>query len=167
MPGTTGDARRSDVIKHAAAPRRPLPSLGTAVVGFLTPPLFRQTARGVVHVGGGMDLDAGLVPSVEPPLLRTVTRRTTDLTAVATRLAVVGSVRALGPAMIDSFESFGFLGFLGPPGVTRPTMVVPGFAQVPGLVTVLPEAVVEFVELGQPIRGVLLLGKLPQTVEPC
>ena len=104
-----------------------------------------------------MDLDADLVPSIEPPLLRTVTRRTADLTAAAMRLAVVGLVLAMGPAMIRS---------LGSLGVTRLTMVVLCFSQLPGLVAVLPEAVVELIELGQPIRGVLLLGKLAQPVQP-
>ncbi len=149
------DARRPEVIKHAAATRRPLPPLfGTAVTSFLTPPLLGQAAGGVIHVGGGLDLDAGLVPCLEPPLLGTVTRRTTDLTAAGTRLAVAGRV-------FDMVPSSGSL------GVVRLTMVVTCLAQLPGLVPLPPEAVVEFVELGQPIRVVLLLGKLAQTVQPC
>ena len=108
----------------------------------------------MIHVGGGLDLDGGLVPGVEPTLLRTVTRRTTDLTTAGTRLAAVGLVFDMDPSS----------GSLGP---VRLTMVVTCLTQLPGLVPPLPEAGVEFVELGQPSRVVLLLGKLAQTVQPC
>ncbi len=105
-------------------------------------------------MGGGLDLDTGLVPRLEPPLLCTVTRCATDLTAAGTRLAVVGR-------LLDMAPSCGSL------AVVRLTVVVTCLAQLPGLVPLLPEAVVEFVELGQPIRGVLLLGKLAQAVQSC
>jgi len=109
----------------------------------------------MVDVGGGRDLDADFAPSLDPPLFRTVPRRTTDLTAAVTGLAALGRVLLAGSATLGSL------------GVVRRTVVVPGLAQLPGLVAVLPEAGVEGVEFGQPIRVVLLLDKLSQVVQPC
>jgi hypothetical protein len=66
-------------------------------------------------------------------LFGTITRRTADLTASMSHLAVV----ATGPGLS------------------------------PSLVSVLPKAVIELVELRQPIGVVLLFGEFTQAVEPC
>ena len=103
---TAGDARRLNGIEHAAATRRPFPSRGTAVRGFLAPLFFRKAAGRVPHVGGRMDLDPGLVPGLDPPLLRAVTGRTADLATAAIGLAAgPGPIGSLQPARLAELAS--------------------------------------------------------------